>query len=51
MSHQLIEVILPEGKAEAVSELLHDTPLTDTWHAKLEVNRAGIYLLQEEVPL
>ena len=45
MAHQLIEVVLPEGRAEAVHELLHDTSIVDTWHVKLEDNRAGIFLL------
>lgn len=45
MTHQLIEVVLPEGRTEAVHELLHDAPIIDAWNVKFEDNRAGIYLL------
>ncbi|HHB76506.1 MAG TPA: TIGR00341 family protein [Desulfobulbus sp.] len=47
MAHQLIEIILPEGRAEDIGELLHDISILASWRGHLENNQAGIYLLVE----
>jgi uncharacterized hydrophobic protein (TIGR00341 family) len=45
MANQLIEVVIPEGRSDAISELLHDITIIDSWHGKFDDNRAGVYLL------
>ena len=47
MANQLIEVVIPEGRSDAISELLHDITIIDSWHGKFDDNRAGVYLLVE----
>jgi uncharacterized hydrophobic protein (TIGR00341 family) len=45
MAHQLIEIILPEGRVDDIPELLHDITIIDSWRDQLEGNRARIHLL------
>ncbi len=47
MAYQLVEVMLPLGRAGDVEELLHAIPLAGTWRDRLEDNLARIYLLVE----
>ena len=47
MAHQLIEIILPEGRAEDIGELLHDINILASWRDHLENNQARIHLLVE----
>ncbi|HHB75266.1 MAG TPA: TIGR00341 family protein [Desulfobulbus sp.] len=47
MAHQLIEIILPEGRAEDIPELLHDVIIIGFWRDQLEDHRARIHLLVE----
>ena len=47
MAHQLIEIILPEGRAEDIGELLHDITIPASWQDHLENNQARIHLLVE----
>jgi len=47
MSQQLIEIILPAGRADDVFELLHEVPLRGSWQGSLEGSLAGVYLLVE----
>lgn len=47
MAYQLIEVLLPEGRAEDIPELLHDVSILAAWHDQLADNRARVHLLVE----
>ncbi len=47
MAHQLIEIILPEGRAEDIGELLRDISILASWQGHLENNQARIHLLVE----
>jgi uncharacterized hydrophobic protein (TIGR00341 family) len=47
MAHQLIEIILPEGRAEDIPEILHDVTIIGSWRDRLQGNRARIHLLVE----
>jgi uncharacterized hydrophobic protein (TIGR00341 family) len=47
MPHQLIEIILPEGRADDIFELLHGVEVMGSWQDRLEENRAGVHLLVE----
>ncbi len=47
MAHQLIEIILPEGRAEDIGELLHGISILASWRDRLENNQARIHLLVE----
>ncbi|MFP7755918.1 TIGR00341 family protein [Thermodesulfobacteriota bacterium B35] len=47
MAYQLVEVMLPSGRAGDIRELLRDIPLAGTWSDSLEGNVARIYLLVE----
>jgi len=47
MAHQLIEIILPDGRAEDIGELLHDISILASWQDHLENNQARIHLLVE----
>ena len=45
MSYQLIEIVLPGGRAEDISELLHDIEILSSWQDQLAGERARIHLL------
>ncbi len=47
MAHQLIEIILPEGRAEDIGELLHGISILASWRDRLANNQARIHLLVE----
>ncbi|HFQ88611.1 MAG TPA: TIGR00341 family protein [Desulfobulbus sp.] len=47
MAFQLVEVMLPLGRAGDIAELLHEIPLAGTWSDRLEDNVARVYLLVE----
>ncbi len=47
MAHQLVEIMLPLGRAGDIAELLHGIPLAGTWHDRMEENVARIHLLVE----
>ena len=47
MAHQLIEILLPEGRVEDIPELLHDIPVIDFWEDQLAGHRARVRLLVE----
>jgi len=47
MAHQLIEIILPEGRAEDIGELLRDISILASWRDHMENNQARIHLLVE----
>ena len=43
MAHQLIDIILPDGRAEDIGELLHDISILASWRGHLENNQARIH--------
>ncbi len=45
MGQQLIEIILPQGRADDIDEILHDVTIISSWQDTLEENRARINLL------
>ena len=47
MAYQLIEIILPEGRAADIEELLHDIEILANWHDQLDKHKARIHLLLE----
>ncbi len=47
MAYQLIEIILPEGRAEDIGELLYGISIRASWQDHLEKNQARIHLLVE----
>ncbi len=45
MGQQLIEIILPAGRADDIAEILYDVPILASWRGQLVENRARINLL------
>ncbi len=45
MSYQLVEIVLPQGRAEDIGELLHDIEILSSWQDQLAGERARIHLL------
>ena len=47
MAYQLIQIILPEGRADDIGELLHDITIVSSWRDQLKNHQARIHLLME----